>query len=158
MPYQEHELEDLCQGCGDPLPEPMTRPRRSNPNETDGRTDRRRTVACSPKCYKRVQRARAGAVKEPKPCRFCGELVWDYIGNDVRCPEDDISDHCDELQMIAEGRAGYVANRRAERTVTCTADGCERPVTWSGKGRVKTLCSPRCRQRSRRAALKEAGK
>ncbi|MFD7499933.1 hypothetical protein [Streptomyces sp. NPDC059850] len=154
MPYQEHELEDRCEGCGDSLPEPKTRPLRSDPKKDDGRTIRRRAVACSAKCYKRVQRARAGQRKEPKPCRFCGDLVWDYVGNDVRCPEDDRTDHCDELQYMAEARADYVADRREERTVKCLAPGCSRPVTWSGKGRVKTACSPRCRQAIRRARLR----
>lgn len=152
MPYQDFEMEDLCQapGCNNTLSKP-------DPGEGD---DRRRfkpkTVACSAACHKRVQRDRAGFRKEPRPCRFCGELVWDYRGNDVRCPEDDRTDRCDELQYDAENQAAIVDFRRENRTAVCAAPGCDREVTWSGKGRVKTICSPRCRQRVSRARKQEA--
>lgn len=155
MPYQEWQLEDHCEGCGEQMPEPKTRPLRSNPQEIDARTERRRTVACSSRCHKRVQRERAGYRKEEQSCRFCGEPVWDYSGRDYRCPEDDRTDHCDELQFAAETRAEYVASRRSNLTDVCEADGCDRAVTWSGKGRVKTTCTPRCRQRVRRARLRQ---
>ncbi|MCX4832839.1 hypothetical protein OG746_29320 [Streptomyces sp. NBC_01016] len=125
------------------------------PDDADGRKRREKTVACSPRCHKRVQRERAGHRKEDQPCRYCGEPVWDYSGRDYRCPEDDRTDHCDELQYLAEARAGYVADRRTQRTAVCVADGCDQEVTWSGKGRVKTICSARCRQRVRRARQRQ---
>jgi hypothetical protein len=149
VPYLDYDDEGRCQGCGCDMT-------KADNGSTDRRTLREKTVACSPRCHKRVQRERAGIRKEPRPCRFCAELVWDYVGNDVRCPDDDRTDHCDELQYAAEARAAYVAERRTRRTDVCEAEGCAREVTWSGRGRVKTICSPRCRQAVRRARLKEA--
>ncbi|MFD0033701.1 hypothetical protein ACFVJK_36805 [Streptomyces sp. NPDC127172] len=158
MFYDDLDPDGLCiaPDCGKELPSRAPRSRRSG--GTDGRSTREQRLTCSDACRKRLQRERDGYRKPCKPCRFCDEPIWDYSGNDVRCPEDDRTDHCDELQYLAESRASYVATRRVNRTDVCVADGCDREVTWSGKGRVKTTCSPRCRQRVRRAALKEAGK
>ncbi|MGW4541340.1 hypothetical protein ACWEOP_26165 [Streptomyces chartreusis] len=147
MPYFDYDDDGRCQGCGAEMSKDV-------PSDADQRTAREKTVACSSRCHKRVQRERAGYRKPFKPCRFCGDLRNDYQGRDVRCPEEDRSDHCDELQYLADARAGYVAERRDERTVDCLAPGCTRKVTWSGKGRVATTCSSRCRQRVRRARLR----
>lgn len=162
MPYSEAELESQCAapGCTNQLPEPTPRPRTRTYNreaepQTDMRTVRRQRITCSAACRQRLRRERLGFKKDPRPCVFCGELVWDYTGMSVRCPENDRTDECDDLQYQAEARRDYVADRRTQRTAECEADGCDRPVTWSGKGRVKTTCSPRCRQRVRRARLRE---
>jgi hypothetical protein len=157
MPHNDFDLDGKClaPGCGNELPYREPRKRKDG-KSTDLRSTREQRLTCSDACRKRLQRERAGYRKPFLPCRFCGDLRDDYQGRDVRCPSDDCSEHCDELQFAAENRAAIVAARREERTAICDAPGCEREVTWSGKGRVKTLCSARCRQRARRSALKEA--
>ncbi|GAA0914892.1 hypothetical protein GCM10009549_29820 [Streptomyces thermoalcalitolerans] len=157
MPYSEDELANMCAapGCTNQLPEPEPRQRtrtyglEAEPG-TDMRSTRRQRLTCSAACRKRLQRARQGYQKPFKPCRFCGELIDSYRGNDVRCPEDDRSDYCDDLQWAKEERQARLEARK-EGPVECEGPNCTAEVVWSGRGRPRRFCSGRCRMAAVRA-------
>lgn len=112
--------EDDCLGCGGPL------------------TGRQRRY-CGPTCRKRHQRS-----KTPKPlriCARCGQPFGKYTGRQNTCGPEDIDAYCESLRDDQDDADAIRLASLAE--AECAH--CHRPVPYSGRGRPKRFCAPRCR-------------
>jgi endogenous inhibitor of DNA gyrase (YacG/DUF329 family) len=114
------DFEDDCLGCGEPL---------------SGRQRR----YCSPTCRKRYQRSKTP--KLLRTCARCGQPFSEYAGRQKFCGPEDRDYYCDDL--LSEEDDDRSARMAALAEAEC--EHCQTPVPYSGRGRPKRFCAPRCR-------------
>ncbi|GAA3804463.1 hypothetical protein GCM10022206_49190 [Streptomyces chiangmaiensis] len=149
MPYDDHDFDGTClaPGCDNLVPEPTPRKRtRTYANESepdfDMRTKRDQRRTCSNACRTALSRARREKARPLVTCQLCGQPFMPRgRGRWTVCPYEDADNFCRERQDDRED----AQSMRTAALAEAECEHCQTPIPYSGRGRPKRFCAPRCR-------------